>query len=123
MAKDIHSMLAKRVEEAKIAEVMQQNNVQVVNEPTLPEKPAKPKRLLVLALSVLLGFLFSSGYYVVQGLMHPVIRREQDVETHLDLAVLGCIPAAAVTAKRTDVQTEEEESGFMDKMKGFLWKN
>lgn len=122
VAKDIHSMLAKRVEEAKIAEVMQQNNVQVVNEPTLPEKPAKPKRLLVLALSVLLGFLFSSGYYVVQGLIHPVIRREQDVETHLDLAVLGCIPSAAVPAKRTDVQAEEDESGFMDKMKGFLWK-
>ena len=32
VAKEIHGMLAKRVEEAKIAEVMQQNNVQIVNE-------------------------------------------------------------------------------------------
>lgn len=122
VAKDIHGMLAKRVEEAKIAEVMQQNNVQVVNEPTLPEKPAKPKKLQVLALAALLGLLFSSGYYVLQGLMHPVIRREQDVETHLGLAVLGCIPDEVALANRTDVQAEETESGLIGKMKGHLWK-
>ena len=122
VAKDIHGMLAKRVEEAKIAEVMQQNNVQVVNEPTLPEKPAKPKMLQVLALAALLGLLFSSGYYVLQGLMHPVIRREQDVETHLGLAVLGCIPDEVTLANRTDVQAEETESGLIGKMKGHLWK-
>ena len=122
VAKDIHAMLAKRLEEAKIAEVMQQNNVQVVNEPTLPEKPAKPKKLMVLALTVLLGLLFSSGYYVVQGLLHPVICREQDVENHLGLTVLGCIPDATVLANRADVSAEAE-SGFIGKMKGFLWKN
>ena len=122
VAKDIHAMLAKRLEEAKIAEVMQQNNVQVVNEPTLPEKPAKPKKLMVLTLVALLGLLFSSGYYVVQELMHPVIRREQDVETHLGLAVLGCIPDVATLSNRADVQAEVPESGFFEKVKGFLWK-
>ena len=122
VAKEIHSMLAKRVEEAKIAELMQQNNVQVVNEPTLPEKPAKPKKLMVLTLAALLGLLFSSGYYVVQGLMHPVMRREQDVENHLGLAVLGCIPDVAELTNRADVQVGEDESGFIGKMKGFLWR-
>ena len=122
VAKEIHSMLAKRVEEAKIAELMQQNNVQVVNEPTLPEKSAKPKKLLVLVLSMLLGILFSSGYYVVKGLLYPVIRREKDVETHLGLAVLGCIPDEAALVNRADVQAEETESGLIGKMKGFLWR-
>lgn len=122
VAKDIHAMLSKRLEEAKIAEVMQQNNVQIVNEPTLPEKPAKPKKLQVLALAALLGLLFSSGYYVVQGLIHPVIRHEKDVENHLGLVVLGCIPDAAVFANRTELQAEEAKSGLIDKMKGFLWK-
>lgn len=121
VAKDIHSMLVKRIEEAKIAEAMQQNNVQVVNEPTLPEEPAKPKKAMVLALAALLGLLFSSGYYVLQGLMHPVIRREQDVENHLGLAVLGCIPDA-VAFDRAEAQGTEAESGFIGKMKEFLWK-
>lgn len=121
VAKEIHAMLAKRVEEAKIAELMQQNNVQVVNEPTLPEEPARPKKGIVLVLSMLLGLFFSSGYYVLQGLMHPVIRREQDVETHLGLAVLGCIPDEAVLTNSTDKQVEAE-SGFIGKVKRFLWK-
>ena len=119
VAKDIHGMLAKRVEEAKIAEVMQQNNVQIVNEPTLPERPAKPKKLMVLVVSMMLGLLFSSGYYVVQGLMHPLIRREQDVETHLGLAVLGCIPNEAVRAKPPEA---DGAIGFIEKMKEFIWK-
>ena len=122
VAKDIHAMLAKRVEEAKIAELMQQNNVQVVNEPTLPEKPARPKKSQVLALAALLGLLFSTGFYVLRGLMHPVIRREQDVENHLGLVVLGCIPDVAALVNQTDVQAEEAESGFFGKVKGFLWK-
>ena len=122
VAKDIHSMLAKRLEEAKIAEVMQQNNVQIVNEPTLPEKPAKPKKLQVLALAALIGLLFGSGYYVVQGLLHPVFYREQDVENYLGLAVLGCIPDAAAVVKRSGVQAEEPETGFFGKVKEFLWK-
>ena len=121
VAKDIHSMLVKRIEEAKIAEAMQQNNVQVVNEPTLPERPAKPKKAMVLALAALLGLLFSSGYYVLQGLMHPVIRREQDVVNHLGLAVLGCIPDAAAL-DRAEAQDTEAGSGFIGKMKEFLWK-
>lgn len=121
VAKEIHSMLAKRVEEAKIAELMQQNNVQLVNEPTLPEKPAKPKKAIVLVLAALLGMLFSSGYYVLQGLMHPVIRREQDVENHLGLAVLGCIPNAAAL-DRVKAKDTEAGSGFIGKMKEFLWK-
>ena len=54
--------------------------------------------------------------------MHPVIRREQDVETHLGLAVLGCIPDAAALAKRLEAQAEETESGLIGKVKGFLWK-
>lgn len=119
VAKEIHGMLAKRVEEAKIAEVMQQNNVQIVNEPTLPERPTKPKKSQVLVLAALLGLLCSSGYYVVQMLMHPRIRRGQDVETHLGLAVLGCIPNEAARTKQTDVDVS---TGFVGKLKEFLWK-
>lgn len=119
VAKDIHGMLAKRVEEAKIAEVMQQNNVQIVNEPTLPEKPAKPKKFLMLALAALMGIILSSGYYVVQGLMHPIIRREQDAETHLGLAVLGCIPNEEALVKQEEA---DAFTGFMGKIKEFLWK-
>ncbi len=119
VAKEIHSMLTKRVEEAKIAEVMQQNNVQIVNAPTLPEKSAKPKKSQVLVLAALLGLLFSSGYYVVQGLMHPRIRSEQDAETHLGLAVLGCIPNEVVLAKQADA---DAAAGFRGKLKEFLWK-
>ena len=54
--------------------------------------------------------------------MHPAIRREQDVEIHLGMAVLGCIPDAEAVENRLEVQAEEAESGLIGKVKGFLWK-
>lgn len=38
VAQDIYEMLSKRLEEAKVAEVMVPNEVQIVDAPTLPEK-------------------------------------------------------------------------------------
>ena len=43
------------------------------------------------------------------------------VENHLGMAVLGCIPDAAAF-DRAEAQGTEAESGFIGKMKEFLWK-
>ena len=43
VADEIYIMLAKRLEEAKVAEVAVSTEVQVVDTATLPEDPVKPK--------------------------------------------------------------------------------
>ena len=51
VADEIYIMLAKRLEEAKVAEVAVSTEVQVVDTATLPEDPVKPKKLLTLLLA------------------------------------------------------------------------
>ena len=46
VADEIYIMLAKRLEEAKVAEVAVSTEVQVVDTATLPEDPVKPKKFL-----------------------------------------------------------------------------
>ena len=124
VANEIYVMLAKRLEESKVAEVMQPNNVQVVDEPTLPEKPIRPRKALILVLAALAGFLLSSGYAVANELMNRTIRSEEDVKTFLALPVLGAIPdeESMEQAMTRQKEMEEKKPGFLSKVKEYIWK-
>ena len=95
VAQEIYVMLAKRLEEAKVAEAMTPNEVQVVDSATLPEKPIAPRKFLTLLIMTLLGFLGSSIAFVVYDLFNKKIKTSEDVESILDLPVIGMIPDAS----------------------------
>ncbi|MGN0946872.1 MAG: GumC family protein [Megasphaera sp.] len=101
VANEIYVMLAKRLEEAKVAEVMVPNEVQVVDWGTLPEKPIKPRKVLIMAIMTLLGLIVGMGTVIIQSLMYRKIRTAEDVEKELGLPVLGMIP---------DINTLQEDS-------------
>ena len=124
VANEIYVMLAKRLEEAKVAEVMQPNNVQVVDVPTLPEKPVSPRKGRTLVLAALLGLLLSSGCVVASELMNRTICTEDDVKNYLGLPVMGAIPdeESMNRAMTKQKEFEDKEPGFMRKVRYFIWK-
>lgn len=124
VARELYIMLAKRLEESKVAEVMQPNNVQVVDEPTLPERPISPRKGRTLALAALLGFLLSCGYIVAMELMNRTIRTEDDVKNYLALPVMGAIPDEESMNRAMTIQKEMEnkEPGFLSKVQRFFFK-
>jgi polysaccharide biosynthesis transport protein len=105
VANEIYVMLAKRLEEAKIAEVMVPNEVQVVDEATLPEKPVKPRKLLVMAIATVLGLLVGMGGVIAHAMLYRKLRTADDIEKELGLPVLGMIPDADTTKKKVPGQT------------------
>ena len=124
VANELYVMLAKRLEEAKVAEVMQPNNVQVVDEPTLPERPISPRKGRTLVLAALLGLLLSSGYTVAKELMNRTICTDDDVKNYLALPVMGAIPdeesmSLAMTKQK---EMENKEPGFLSKVQEFFFK-
>ena len=124
VANELYVMLAKRLEESKVAEVMQPNNVQVVDEPTLPERPISPRKGRTLALAALLGLLLSSGYVVAMELMNRTIRTEDDVKNYLALPVMGAIPdeesmSLAMTKQK---ELENKKPGLLSKLQYYILK-
>lgn len=117
VAQEIYVMLAKRLEEAKVAEVMVPNEVQVIDEATLPERPIKPRKLLTLAIAAILGILAGSGYTVAKALMYRKIRSSEDVEQYLQLPVLGSIPDAD-SLKESDNQKETGFKALIHSLRG-----
>jgi len=95
VAQEIYVMLAKRLEEAKVAEAMISNEVQVLDMATMPEKPVKPRKGLTLLVSLLLGILAGCGYAIAYEMLNRKIRTPEDVENYLGLPLLGSIPDTA----------------------------
>lgn len=117
VAQEIYVMLAKRLEEAKVAEVMVPNEVQVIDEATLPERPIKPRKLLTLVIAAIFGVLAGSGYAVAKALMYRKIRSSEDVEQYLQLPVLGSIPDAD-SLKDQDKKKETGLKGLINSLRG-----
>lgn len=69
LARDIYSMLAKRLEEAKIAEASIANEVQVLNPATLNEVPVRPKKIVIIIFALCVGLFGSCAFVVCQEII------------------------------------------------------
>ena len=92
VAQEIYSMLAKRFEEARISEVMQPTDAQVVNPAVEPDRPIRPRKALNVAIAALLGLFAGVGAAFAIEFMNRTIRTADDVKETLGLPVLGAIP-------------------------------
>jgi polysaccharide chain length determinant protein (PEP-CTERM system associated) len=89
---EIYIMLAKRHEEARISEVMQPTDVQVIDVAIAPEKPISPKKTLNVVIAAILGLFVGTGIAFLLEYMNKTVRNAEDVQQYLDLPVLGSIP-------------------------------
>ena len=92
VAQDIYEMLSKRLEEAKVAEVMVPNEVQIVDAPTLPEKAIAPRKVLVLLGSAILGLILGCLYTLGQFFCNRKVQSVQEINEILGIENLGVIP-------------------------------
>ena len=120
VANEIYVMLAKRLEEAKVAEASVATEVQVVDTATLPTAPVAPKKAMTLLLAALLGILASSGFVVVRELLNRTIKNSDDVANYLDLPVLGSVPD--MNDLRKDMEKSDKGPGLLVKIWRKVWK-
>lgn len=92
VAQEIYVMLAKRHEEARIAEVMEATDVQLVDKAVVPDKPIKPKVVLNTLIGALLGLILGLGIAFAMEYINRSIRTDEDVQRYLGVPVLGRIP-------------------------------
>jgi len=78
------------------------DELSLVNAPALPSKPAKPKRIAIAAIGVMLAIILSLSAVVVAESVDQTVRGSRDVRRVLDLSPLGVIPEIqdAVTSRR-----------------------
>lgn len=118
VAQDIYSMLAKRLEEAKVSEYSISRDVQIVGNPLMPKSPVAPQKSRIVILGMLLGLLGSSFFVIARELINKTIKSADDIKKYGDIPILGQIPSleslqeASAKSKLTTLQ----------KLRRALWK-
>jgi succinoglycan biosynthesis transport protein ExoP len=94
VAQEIYIMLAKRYEEARISEVMQPTDIQVIDVAVAPDpdKPIKPNKKMNLLITGFLSFCSGIGLAFLLEYLNQTICDADDVGRYLGLPVLGNIP-------------------------------
>ncbi|MBD3288954.1 hypothetical protein GF337_09140 [candidate division KSB1 bacterium] len=92
--REVYSMLLKQREEARISLAKMDNliKIKVISPAVVPENPIKPKILLNIILSIILGTGLSLGIAFLAEYFDHTISSGEDVERYLDLPLLTSIP-------------------------------
>ncbi len=100
LAENSYTMVARRFDEARITEMTLPTNIQLVDDAALPEKPVMPRRLLNLAIAVVLGLFAGVSVAFIADYFYKTIDRVEDLR-QLGIPVIGSIPCYNRVAKRS----------------------
>lgn len=88
----LYDSVLTRLKETDITKDIAQDAVRVVSRPLLPDRPVKPVRSLIMAISLLGGLAVGCGLAFVSYAADPALRSLPEAETRLALRALGEIP-------------------------------
>lgn len=76
----------------EINEIMNIDNVSLIDEAAIPDKPVSPRVRLNIAVATVLGFMVAVGLALLQHYLDQTIKSTDEIQDLLGLTVLGTIP-------------------------------
>ena len=90
--RDVVDMIQKSINEVNLGLQLMSNNVSILDRPTKPLYPIKPRRAMNLLVGGLFGLFLGIGAAFFLDYLDNTFRTPDDIERILDLSVLGLIP-------------------------------
>ncbi|MBI4442686.1 MAG: polysaccharide biosynthesis tyrosine autokinase [Acidobacteria bacterium] len=97
--KELYNGLLQRLKEAGVSAGLRASNIRVVDAAEVPNKPARPQKMLNLALALMVGLTMGVGMALLQEYLDNTLKTPDDVQRTLHLPALGVIPAANASGK------------------------
>jgi succinoglycan biosynthesis transport protein ExoP len=91
--RSLYDGVLQRMKEAQVAAGMNASNIMVVDPAQMPNRPAKPRIILNLALGFILGLSLGLGLAFFQEYLDNTLKTPDEVESLLRLPSLGLIPS------------------------------
>ena len=89
---ELYTSLLNSFQQLRLVKEGKVGNVRVVDVAAVPERPVKPKRGMVLALSGVLGLLAGLALAFLRNSLRPGIKEPGDIEDRLGLHVFATVP-------------------------------
>jgi capsular exopolysaccharide synthesis family protein len=87
----LFTLVEGKYQEAVINEQSQPGNVLIVDKGRIPEKPAKPNRVLIILISIVLGSGLAFGYVLIRDYFDDTVKTPEDIQRK-NINVLAWIP-------------------------------
>lgn len=87
----LYTLVEERYQEALITEQSQPGSALIIDNARIPDKPAKPNRILIVLLGVLLGSGIAFGYIIIKNYFDNTVKTPEDLQKR-NLSVLAWIP-------------------------------
>ncbi len=101
----MYEALLKRLKEASIIEEVKPFNISIIDRAEVPRSPVRPRKLLNIMLSVIVGLFGGIGIAFFLEYLDNTFKTPDDVEEKLSVPLLGVIPHA----KASDLQDKKIE--------------
>ena len=89
----LYDSVVKRLKETGVAGGIENSNVRIVEEATVPTVPVRPRKAWNLTLSVVVGLVLSLAVAFAIEYLDNTVKTPDDVERYLGLSVIGVVPA------------------------------
>jgi len=88
----LYEAVLKRMKETGVTGGLETNNVSVIEDAVPPRAPVKPRKLINLVVSVLVGLFVGVGAALTIEYFDTTVKTPDDVERYLGLPVIGIVP-------------------------------
>jgi len=89
----LYDSVVKRLKETGVAGGLENSNVRIIQDATLPRSPIRPRKAWNLGLSIVAGLVLAVGVAFGLDYLDTTVKTPDDVERYLGLAVIGVVPA------------------------------
>jgi tyrosine-protein kinase Etk/Wzc len=89
---DLYTNLLQSVQQLRLVKAGKVGTVRLIDEAYLPERPVAPKKSLILAISVLLGFVLGVALVLMRKALRGAIESVEQVEQLTGLPVFASVP-------------------------------
>jgi succinoglycan biosynthesis transport protein ExoP len=106
----LYDSVLDRMNQIPATQRVDENTVQVVEEPLVADKPVRPRALLALAAAIMGGIVAGVGLIVGRDYFQSTFTSVIDVETTLGIPVLATVPKSKLIAQENDAVTVNSTS-------------
>jgi tyrosine-protein kinase Etk/Wzc len=89
---ELYTFLLNKSQELKVAKAGTVGDVRIIDQAIMPESPIKPKRMMIVALSLVLGLFAGAAVVLIRKSLHKGIEDPDQIEQKLGLSIFASIP-------------------------------
>src|SRR5690606_12314306 len=96
----LFELVQRRLNEVSLTKLLESNNIQILDEATVPTTPVSPRTMFNILAGAVVGLLAGIGFAFLLEMMDNTVKSQEDIETRINMPFLGVIPVVKESDRR-----------------------